>query len=58
MDKLSRSILAMSLDPMCVPQIDDPFRLADETFAQSLAVYINFVHDDELTNPLDVTVIY
>ncbi len=43
MNQQSKDILRAALDPMCVPQVDDPFRDKGQTFAQSLQQYIDWV---------------
>lgn len=61
MDNLSKRILAQAQDYMCYPQLGhDPFREENETYAQSLRGYIEFVLEssDNLVDPMDPTVIY
>lgn len=59
MDKQSKSILAMALDPMCFPQVNEEpcFRVEGEkTYARTLQSYIEFTLEAMDTN--DPTIIY
>lgn len=58
MHPLSQNVLRSALDPMCYPQLVDPLRLPNQTYAQSLIAYINFVIEDPQTDTDDPLVIY
>ncbi len=52
------NIMSLALDPMVVPQMNDPFREKNETYVQSLKSFINFMHESGRTDPLDTYSIY
>jgi len=53
------NILSLALDPMVVPQLNDPYREPGRSYVQSLKSFIDFIHESgNDADPLDTYAIY